>query len=93
MTLIRSAADRTRVVKEFSANVVQKLEMNCDAERAFPSPTPRVSRVVMPQLEHAIRDHLEMAGAVVSTLPTSGEQNELDLGALLELPEASKLVG
>ncbi len=51
------------------------------------------AHLLMPQFENAVRRQLELCGAVVSTLPSSGEQNELDLNALLDLPEAEQFFG
>ncbi|MBK8995706.1 MAG: DUF4209 domain-containing protein [Myxococcales bacterium] len=51
------------------------------------------AHTLMPQFENAVRRVLEDRGAVVSTLPASGEQNEIDLGGLLELPEAVEVFG
>lgn len=51
------------------------------------------AHLLIPQFEHALREQLEARGAVVSTLPSSGEQNEKDLGKLLDLKEAVELLG
>ena len=51
------------------------------------------AHLLVPQFEAAIRWQLEAAGAVVSTLPASGVQNEKPLGELLDLPEAASLWG
>jgi hypothetical protein len=51
------------------------------------------AHLLIPQLENAVRVALTDLGAVTSTLPSSGIQNELDLNALLDKPEAEQFFG
>jgi hypothetical protein len=50
------------------------------------------AHLLNPQLEHALRVHLNAIGVVTLNLPSSGAQDERDLGALLELPELRRLL-
>lgn len=50
------------------------------------------AHLLVPQLEHALRVHLNAIGVVTLNLPNSGVQDERDLGALLELPELVRLL-
>lgn len=52
-----------------------------------------VAHLVPVQFEALIRYALELAGATTTTFEAGGVQKERTLGALLELPEASKLFG
>ncbi|XXU42766.1 DUF4209 domain-containing protein [Sorangium sp. So ce1014] len=51
------------------------------------------AHILMPQFENSLRHQLELRGAVVSTLPPSGGQNEFHLGALLDTEEAKDFLG
>jgi hypothetical protein len=51
------------------------------------------AHMLMPQFENAVRWHLEQRGVVMTTLPVSGIQNELDLNQLLRCKEAAELFG
>ncbi|MGC4070843.1 MAG: DUF4209 domain-containing protein [Polyangiaceae bacterium] len=51
------------------------------------------AHLLFPQFEHAVRWHLNEAGVSTLTLPASGIQNELDLGALLDRPETAQMFG
>jgi hypothetical protein len=51
------------------------------------------AHLLIPQFEHAVRWHLNVAGVSTLTLPLSGIQNELDLGALLDKPETTRMFG
>jgi hypothetical protein len=51
------------------------------------------AHLLMPQFENSVRWLLEQRGAVVSTLPDSEEQNELDLNKLLRTKEAEEVFG
>ncbi|MFO0615258.1 MAG: DUF4209 domain-containing protein [Polyangiaceae bacterium] len=51
------------------------------------------AHVLMPQFENALREFLERRGAVVSKLPPSGIQDEVDLNKVLTLQDAVDLLG
>ncbi len=59
--------------------------MNGDFETA--------GQLLLPQVENAVRHLLERGGAITTTLPSSGLQNELDLNALVRLDEFVDLFG
>lgn len=49
------------------------------------------AHTLVPQLEHALRFHLNERGIQTLSFPTSGGQDERDLGAVLDMPELLQL--
>ena len=49
--------------------------------------------LLVPQIEHMVRFHLNQSGIKTTTLDTSGIENEIGLSALMETPEAEKILG
>lgn len=49
--------------------------------------------LLVPQIEHLVRYHLQRAGAITAKLDAEGIETEIGLSALMELPEATKVFG
>lgn len=49
--------------------------------------------LLVPQIEHLVRWHLKQHGVTTTLLDADGIDNEFGLGALLEKPEASEILG
>lgn len=49
--------------------------------------------LLVPQIEHLVRYHLQRAGAITAKLDADGIETEIGLSALMDIPEASKVFG
>ena len=49
--------------------------------------------LLIPQIEHLVREHLKQAGAKTTNLDKDGIQNENGMSTLLDLPEAKQVFG
>ena len=49
--------------------------------------------LLVPQIEHLVRYHLQRAGAITAKLDADGIETEVGLSSLMDLPEVSKVFG
>ncbi len=49
--------------------------------------------LLVPQIEHLVRYHLQRAGAITAKLDADGIETEIGLSSLMDLPEANKVFG